>query len=69
MQNAGFIQEDPNLAMFLRGMDAAKFNPNIPQWTKVRDILARYIERAAFGASTPKEALDAAADEVNRILQ
>lgn len=68
MQNASFIQEDGNLVMFLKGMEAARFNPNIPQWTKVRDILARHIERAAFGVSTPKEALSEAAAEVNRIL-
>ena len=68
MQNASFIQEDGNLVMFLKGMEAARFNPNIPQWTKVRDILARHIERAAFGVSTPEEALSEAAAEVNRIL-
>lgn len=43
-------------------------NPNIPRWVQVRDILDRYLEQALLGRSTPTEALERAAAEVDGVL-
>lgn len=69
LASMGFIAEDPNLKTFVKGMNSARGNPNIPQWVKIRDVLSRYIEKAMYGAMTPKEALDAAAKEGDEILK
>lgn len=49
-------------ASFLRG------NPNIPEWTQLRDVLAVAVEEAMRGVNDPRTALDATADEGTRIL-
>ncbi len=68
LTNTGFIAKDNNIKMFVEGMQYGRPNPNIAAWTKCRDVLSRYIEKAIFGQITPKEALDRAAEEINRIL-
>jgi len=58
---------DPVISMFIEGMKYAFWNPNVPFWTRARDILSQYIERAVRGTMSPKEALDKAVEEVRKL--
>lgn len=58
---------DPVISIFIEGMKYAFWNPNVPFWTRARDILSQYIERAVRGTVSPKEALDKAAEEINKL--
>ncbi|MGE5587989.1 MAG: ABC transporter substrate-binding protein [Clostridia bacterium] len=68
LATADFIARDPNIKVFVESMQYGKPNPNIPTWVKCRDAMSRYIEKAVFGQLSPKEALDQAAAEVDKIL-
>lgn len=58
---------DPIISLFIEGMKYAFWNPNVPFWTRARDILSQYIERTVRGTMTPKEALDKAVEEIRKL--
>lgn len=63
-----YVKASPAMASAVANSEAFRSNPNIPAWTKIRDTLAQYLEQALNGQGTPKEALDAAAAEIEPIL-
>lgn len=65
---APHVAGDANIAAFMQGLAAARFNPNVPVWVNARDALARQIERAVRGMVSPEQALQAAANEVRQLL-
>lgn len=68
MAGAAFLKADPRLPAFAGSLRWAHGNPNIPQWIEVRTRIVRAIEEAASGRKSAKQALDDAAEDVNRIL-
>jgi multiple sugar transport system substrate-binding protein len=68
LKSAPFIAKDYRIQAYVEGMAYGRGNPNVPAWVKVRDILATYIEKAAFGVMSPQDALDKAAAECNAAL-
>jgi len=62
------IQELPYLQPYIEAADTFQGNPNIPEWTEVRDTLGIHLEEALLGVTEPQEALDTAAEEAQAIL-
>lgn len=56
------------LTIFKDTVDKGKPNPIVAEWGEIADILNLALEKAIIQESTPKEALDEAAAEVNELL-
>src|SRR4029453_9230674 len=41
--------------------------PQVPSYTQASDIIQKHLHEALLGKAKPKEAMDAAADEVNKL--
>ncbi|MEV6109289.1 ABC transporter substrate-binding protein [Streptomyces sp. NPDC051940] len=63
-----YVKNSPVVQQYMNNAPKFAPNPNIPAWTQVRDTLAKHLEQAVNGKVDPKEALDAAAAEVDGIL-
>jgi multiple sugar transport system substrate-binding protein len=63
------LADVPYLAPFMDATEHFQGNPNVPAWTQLRDVLSKNIEAALHGATDPKAALDAAADEAAPLLE
>jgi multiple sugar transport system substrate-binding protein len=59
---------EPYIAPYMQAAAAFRGNPNIEQWTQIRDILGQQVEAALRGVTAPDAALDAAAAEANALL-
>jgi multiple sugar transport system substrate-binding protein len=66
--NSDLVQQRPYLKTFIASFNQLKGNPNVPTWVALRDILARYLSQAVAGQSSAKDALDAAANEANKVI-
>jgi len=53
----------PYIAPYMEAATDFRGNPNIEEWTQLRDVLGPHIEAALRGVTPPAEALDAAAAE------
>jgi len=68
------LAEDPDLSSvpYIKPyMDAAEYfrgNPNIKEWTEIRDILGGHIEAAIRGTESPSDALEKSAADANAVL-
>ena len=68
LANAEFVKSNPILQSYIQNMQYAVGNPNVPNWTKMRDILSVQLERAVYGKVSAAEALRTAAQAVKREL-
>ncbi len=68
LSQASFIRKDARIVSYMDALPFANTNPNIPAWVKARDILGRYMEKAAYGQIAPADALKSAAAEINPLL-
>ena len=68
------LAEDPDLASipyikpYMDAAESFRGNPNIEEWTEIRDILGGHIEAAMRGAETPTEALEESTADANGVL-
>jgi multiple sugar transport system substrate-binding protein len=58
----------PLLLPFVEAMQYAHPRPPVPEYARISDIVAHYIQEALYGRMTPAEALDKAAAEVTPLL-
>ena len=68
LENAGFIRSNPVLTTYVKNMRYAQGNPNVPNWTKMRDLLSQQLEQAIYGRADAAAALRTAAAAVRREL-
>jgi len=59
----------PLLLPFVESMQYARPRPPVPEYPRISDIVASYIQEALYGRMTPAEALDKAAAEVTQLLR
>lgn len=59
----------PLLLPFIEQQKNAHARPPVPQYSKISDIVSRYIQEALYQRMTPEEALNSAAEEVQQELQ
>jgi multiple sugar transport system substrate-binding protein len=64
----GYVKKSPVLQSFVQAAGSFKPNPNVPGWTKIRDVLAKHLEQAMHQQVDPATALKQAAAEVDAIL-
>jgi multiple sugar transport system substrate-binding protein len=64
-----FLQENPFIKAYNDQMPVGRTRPSIPQYPALSQTLGKYIEAALYGKLSSREALDRAAEEVNRLLQ
>lgn len=62
------IVSDPFVGPFVDALETSRTEPLIPGAQEIKTALQTQIEAAWFGQKSPEEALNAAADEANRIL-
>jgi multiple sugar transport system substrate-binding protein len=60
--------DDPDLREFAALLPQARFAPVIPGWEEIADITSSALQRIYLGEAEPKAALDAAAAEIDGIL-
>ncbi|MBA7661230.1 hypothetical protein ES703_69245 [subsurface metagenome] len=63
-----FVERYPEIRKFFDATPYAYFEPIHPLWRQIQDIIGRRIQECFLGDLTPKEALDAAAEESNELL-
>lgn len=66
--DSDYVKDSPALGVFINQMPYFVPNPNVPQWTQIRDILDSYLEQALAGQATPEDALKRASDEVSALV-
>ncbi|HAF71507.1 MAG: ABC-type sugar transport systems permease component [Acetothermia bacterium 64_32] len=59
----------PLLLPFVESMQYARPRPPVPEYPRISDIVANYIQEALYGRMTPADALDKAAAEVAQLLR
>ena len=59
---------DPYFGVILSQLPYAHFRPSIPQYTEISAAIQDAIQSAVLGVMSPKQALDIAADRVNKLL-
>ena len=67
-RGADYASVDPHFSVILAQLPYATFRPAIPQWTEVSAEIQNAVQACVLGKYTPKEALNNAAANVNRIL-
>jgi multiple sugar transport system substrate-binding protein len=63
-----YYDVDPFFNVILSQLPYAHFRPGIPQYTEISAAVQDAIQAAVLGRMEPEEALDAAADKVDRLL-
>lgn len=63
-----YADVDPYFSVILDQLPAANFRPSIPEWTEISAEIQHAFQASVLGRMTPKQALDMAAENVNRIL-
>ncbi|MGE5607041.1 MAG: ABC transporter substrate-binding protein [Bacteroidota bacterium] len=61
-------QTFPYLNVWMEDMAKAKFLPRTPYYNEVSQAVDRAIQRCMFNKMDPKQSLDIAADEINKVL-
>lgn len=54
--------------VYLESLQTVRARPRIPEYTALSEVLALYLSEALVGIKTPKQALDAAAAEMQKII-
>ena len=62
-----YYKTNPDIAAFAAGLPYAKFAPTIANWEEIADRTIRALQRIYLGQAEPKEALTAAAKDINQI--
>jgi len=62
------LESDPKLGMFVKLLPEGKFLPNHEHFMPVSQRLVKAIQLALMGEAKPKEALDAAVEEINKTI-
>jgi ABC-type glycerol-3-phosphate transport system substrate-binding protein len=63
-----FAQKYPAVETFFNATPYAHFEPIHPLWQQIESIIGKQIQRSFLGEVTPKEALDIAAEETNKLI-
>ncbi len=64
-----FVKENPIYDVFGQQIDRGVVQPNHQKWADVQKLLTTAVEKAMLGTASPKEALDEAAAEANKLLK
>lgn len=62
-----YYKNDPDIAAFAAGLPHAKFAPTIANWEEIADRAIRALQQVYLGQAEPKDALTAAAEDINQI--
>lgn len=60
------LEKDPKLGIFVKLLPEAKFQPNHDRFMPISQRLVKAVQLALMGEATPKQALDAAVEDINR---
>lgn len=63
------VQELPYLADLRGVFENARPRPQLPYYTRVSEVLQRYVSGALAGEMTPEEALERAEEEIGRVVE
>lgn len=63
-----YVKEDPFRAAFYPALEHGVANPNVLGWTQIRDTIAEHWTKAVNDEVSPSAALNAAAQEVEKIV-
>jgi multiple sugar transport system substrate-binding protein len=63
-----FIKKSPQWSKFMELLPTGKFVPLHPKWTGVEDEVRTGIQEALMGKKSPKQALDEAAQRVDKVI-
>lgn len=63
-----YVSGNPEVKKAVAAMPASHPNPNVPGWTQIRDAMGKQLEVALHGKASPAEALQKAADEVEKTI-
>ena len=64
-----FFKKQPGICTIIKQLQFTKTPPAHPRWVDIQEVLTQYILEVYNGTMEPKEAMDAAADEINEILE
>ncbi|HEY6102032.1 MAG TPA: ABC transporter substrate-binding protein [bacterium] len=64
-----YLRDNPEHKAGLDSLEFAKTEPSMAEWQEIRDIISDAVEQAVLGKASPQQALDAAAQKANRLLQ
>jgi multiple sugar transport system substrate-binding protein len=59
---------DPALAPFAALLPQARFTPTVRDWEVIADLTSNALQRIYLGEQSPREALTAAAEEIDGVL-
>ncbi len=62
-----YYKTNPDIAAFAAGLPYAKFAPTIANWEQIADTTVRALQQIYLDQKSPKEALTAAAGQINKI--
>lgn len=62
------LEKDPKLGIFIRLLPQAKFQPNHEHFMPISQRLVKAVQLALMGEATPKAALDAAVEDINKTI-
>jgi len=63
-----FIKKSPQWSKFMELLPTGKLVPLHPKWTGVEDVVRTGIQEALMGKKSPKQALDEAAQRVDKVI-
>jgi multiple sugar transport system substrate-binding protein len=63
------FQEDENVRVFVKQSLSSQTAPAHPGWIEMEDIINRSIEEVLYGRTEPQAALEAAADQIQRVVE
>ena len=64
-----YLRNNPEHKAGLDSLEFARTEPSMAEWQEIRDIISDAVEQALLGKASPQQALDAAAQKANRLLQ
>jgi multiple sugar transport system substrate-binding protein len=64
-----YLRDNPEHKAGLDSLEFAKTEPSMAEWQEIRDIISDAVEQVILGKTGPQQALDAAAQKANRLLQ
>ncbi|MDN3311706.1 ABC transporter substrate-binding protein [Microbacterium oryzae] len=63
-----YLEENPRIDVFVSQLPYAQARPSITTYAEISNALSEQLTRAMMGSASPKEALDAAAEKAQSIL-
>jgi multiple sugar transport system substrate-binding protein len=63
-----YVKDSPVLQAFVTASGTFRPNPNVPGWTRIRDVLAKHLEQGVRKRADPPTVLRQAATEIDGIL-